>query len=75
LWKSRPKVEFEREIEILKGSIEEVKQALRSIPVLKLKYEVFFTTAITESDIMDVIFMTEGAPEGAACGVALKMLK
>lgn len=42
---------FEREIEVLKGFVEEAKQALRSVPAQKLKDEVFWTTAITESEI------------------------
>jgi HTH-type transcriptional regulator, sugar sensing transcriptional regulator len=45
------KAESEREMEVLKGSVEEAKQALRSVPTQKLKDEVFWTTAITESEI------------------------
>lgn len=54
------KIEFEREIEILKGSIEEAKQALRSVPTQKLKDEVFWTTAITESEIEKFVLSIYG---------------
>jgi sugar-specific transcriptional regulator TrmB len=49
------KIESEREMEVLKNSIEETKQALRSVPTQKLKDEVFWTTAITESEIEKLI--------------------
>lgn len=45
------KSEFEREIEVLKGFVEDAKQVLRSVPAQKLKDDVFWTTAITESEI------------------------
>jgi sugar-specific transcriptional regulator TrmB len=38
-------------MEVLKGSVEEAKKALRSVPTQKLKDEVFWTTAMTESEI------------------------
>ncbi|MDY9926225.1 TrmB family transcriptional regulator [Methanosarcina sp.] len=47
----RRKTEVEREIAVLKGSIEEAKQALAVIPIQKRKNEIFWTTAITESEI------------------------
>ena len=54
------KVESERKIEVLKNSIEETKQALRSVPTQKLKDEVFWTTAITESEIEKLVFSIYG---------------
>jgi sugar-specific transcriptional regulator TrmB len=45
------KTEFEREIDILKGFIEEAKEVLKNVPVQKRKDEVFWTTAISESEI------------------------
>lgn len=54
------KAEFEREMEVLKASIEEVKQALRSVPTQKIKDEVFWTTAITESEIKKFIISIYG---------------
>lgn len=47
----RRKAEVEREIAVLKGSIEEAKQVLKAIPNQKRKDEIFWTTAITESEI------------------------
>jgi sugar-specific transcriptional regulator TrmB len=54
------KIESEREMEVLKDSIEETKQALRSIPTQKLKDEVFWTTAITEAEIEKIVFSIYG---------------
>lgn len=54
------KAEFEREMEILKDSVEEVKKALKSVPTQKLKDEVFWTTAITESEIKKFIISIYG---------------
>jgi len=47
----RRKSEFEREIKVLKNSVEEAKQVLNTVPAQKRKDEVFWTTAITESEI------------------------
>ncbi|AKB35793.1 Transcriptional regulator, TrmB family [Methanosarcina siciliae C2J] len=47
----RRKAEVEREIAVLKGSVEEAKQILKTIPNQKRKDEIFWTTAITESEI------------------------
>ncbi|MDQ1254111.1 MAG: HTH-type transcriptional regulator, sugar sensing transcriptional regulator [Euryarchaeota archaeon] len=57
---NKRKIEFEREIEILKGSIEEAKQSLGSVPTQKLKDEVFWTTAITESEIEKFVLSIYG---------------
>ena len=43
--------EVEREMALLKGSVEEAKETLKAVPVQKGKNEVFWTTAITESEI------------------------
>lgn len=51
LFFEKRKSEFEKEIKILKGFVEEAKQVLKTIPVQKRKDEVFWTTAITESEI------------------------
>lgn len=45
------KKEFEREIEALKSFVEEAKLALKTVPVQRRKDEVFWTTAISESEI------------------------
>ncbi len=45
------KAEFEREIEVLKGFVEEAKQTLKAVQSQKRKDEVFWTTAISESEI------------------------
>jgi sugar-specific transcriptional regulator TrmB len=47
----RKKVEVEREMAILKSSVEEAKEALKAVPTQKRKDEFFWTTAITESEI------------------------
>ena len=54
------KIESEREMVVLKNYIEETKQALRSVPTQKLKDEVFWTTAITESEIEKLALSTYG---------------
>ncbi|AKB48168.1 Transcriptional regulator, TrmB family [Methanosarcina sp. Kolksee] len=54
------KSEFEKEIRALKGFVEEAKQALKAIPVQKRKDEVFWTTAVTESDIRKFAVSTYG---------------
>ncbi len=43
--------EVEREMALLKGAVEEAKEALKAVPAQKGKNEVFWTTAITESEI------------------------
>lgn len=45
-------VEVEREMALLKGSVEEAKQALETVSPQKRMNEVFWTTAINESEIM-----------------------
>ena len=47
----RKKAEVEREMAVLKDSIEETKDALKAVPTQKRKDEFFWTTAITESEI------------------------
>ncbi len=44
--------EVEREMALLKGSVEEAKQALETVSPQKRMNEVFWTTAINESEIM-----------------------
>lgn len=56
----RRKSEFEREVITLKGFIEEVKQVLKTIPTQKRKDEVFWTTAVTESEIRKFAVSTYG---------------
>ncbi|WP_440954860.1 TrmB family transcriptional regulator [Methanosarcina sp. Mfa9] len=46
------KAEVEREMALLKVSVEEAKQALKAVSPQKRTNEVFWTTAITESEIM-----------------------
>lgn len=53
-------IESEREMVVLKNYIEETKQALRSVPTQKLKDEVFWTTAITESEIEKLVLSIYG---------------
>ncbi|WP_269849035.1 hypothetical protein [Methanosarcina horonobensis] len=50
----RKKAEIEREMAVLKASIEEAKQALKAVPNQKRKDEIFWTTAITESEIKKI---------------------
>ena len=45
------KAEFEKEIEVLKSFIEEAKHSLKAVQAQKRKDEIFWTTAITESEI------------------------
>jgi len=45
------KTEFEKEILVLENSVEEVKQVLKNVPIQKQKDEIFWTTAVTESEI------------------------
>ncbi|WP_255336695.1 TrmB family transcriptional regulator [Methanosarcina sp. KYL-1] len=45
------KAQAEREMAVLKGAVEEAKEALKAVPAQKRKNEVFWTTAITESEI------------------------
>lgn len=47
----RKKAEVEREMAVLKDSVEEAKDALKAVPTQKRKDEFFWTTAITESEI------------------------
>lgn len=47
----RKKAEVEREMALLKNSVEEAKEALKAVPTQKRKDEFFWTTAITESEI------------------------
>jgi len=47
----RKKAEVEREMAVLKSSVEEAKEVLKAVPTQKRKDEFFWTTAITESEI------------------------
>jgi sugar-specific transcriptional regulator TrmB len=63
----RKKAEYERELSVLKGSIEEAKQALKAVPNQKRKDEVFWTTAITESEIRKFAFSIYGEVKKSIC--------
>jgi len=54
------KSEIEKEVDILKGSVKEAKNALKAVPAQKRKDEVFWTTAITESEIKKFAFSIYG---------------
>lgn len=56
----RRKSEFEKEITVLKGFVEEAKQVLKTVPTQKRKDEVFWTTAVTESEIRKFAISTYG---------------
>lgn len=56
----RRKSEFEKEMNALKGFVQEAKQVLKSIPTQKRKDEVFWTTAVTESEIRKFATSTYG---------------
>ena len=91
------KSEIEREVDILKGSVKEAKNALKAVPA---KIKILIALAVVASkqcerctvvqmqsalkngatkeeimEVMDVIFITSGAPAVAACRDALKLLK
>jgi sugar-specific transcriptional regulator TrmB len=51
LFFERRKSEFEKEVKTLKGFVEEAKQVLKTLPAQKGRDEVFWTTAVTESEI------------------------
>ncbi|MDQ1276670.1 MAG: HTH-type transcriptional regulator, sugar sensing transcriptional regulator [Euryarchaeota archaeon] len=63
----RKKAEVEREIAVLKGSIEEAKQALKAVPAQKRKDEIFWTTAITESEIRKFAISIYGEVKKSIC--------
>ncbi|WP_292380900.1 TrmB family transcriptional regulator [Methanosarcina sp. UBA289] len=54
------KSEFEKEITVLKGFVEEAKQVLKTLPTQKRKDEVFWTTAVPESEIRKFAISTYG---------------
>jgi sugar-specific transcriptional regulator TrmB len=68
------KIESEREMEVLKNSIEETKQALRSVPTQKLKDEVFWTTAITESEIEKLVLSIYGEVKKSVRAIPLTII-
>jgi HTH-type transcriptional regulator, sugar sensing transcriptional regulator len=55
LFFEKRKKEFEREIEALKGFVEEAKLALKTVPVQRRKDEVFWTTAISEGSVANLL--------------------
>lgn len=63
----RKKAEIEREMAVLKGSIEEAKQALKAVPNQKRKDEIFWTTAITESEIKKFAVSIYGEVKKSVC--------
>jgi sugar-specific transcriptional regulator TrmB len=63
----RKKAEAEREIAVLKGSIYEAKQALKAVPNQKRKDEIFWTTAITESEIRKFATSIYGEVKKSIC--------
>lgn len=63
----RKKAEIEREMAVLKGSIEEAKQALKDVPTQKRKDEIFWTTAITESEIKKFAVSIYGEVKKSVC--------
>jgi len=48
----RRRSEVEREMALFKGTVEDAKKALKAVPSQKRTNEVFWSTAITESEIM-----------------------
>lgn len=63
----RKKAEVEREMAVLKVSIEEAKQALKAVPAQKRKDEIFWTTAITESEIRKFATSIYGEVKKSIC--------
>ncbi|HIH75632.1 MAG TPA: TrmB family transcriptional regulator [Methanosarcina sp.] len=63
----RKKAEAEREMAVLKGSIEEAKQVLKAVPAQKRKDEIFWTTAITESEIKKFAVSIYGEVNKSIC--------
>lgn len=61
------KAEFEKEMEVLKGFVEEAKQVLKAVPTQKQKNEVFWTTAITESEIKKFAISIYGEVKKSVC--------
>ena len=47
--------EFEREIKVLKSFVEEAKMALKTVPVQRRKDEVFWTTAMSEGSVANLL--------------------
>ena len=63
----RRKAELEREMAVLKGSIEEAKKVLKTVPTQKRKDEIFWTTAITESEIQKFALSIYGEVKKTVC--------
>jgi sugar-specific transcriptional regulator TrmB len=61
------KADFEKEIEVLKGFVEEAKQVLSTVSVQKRKDEVFWTTAINESEIKKFATSIYGEVKRSVC--------
>jgi len=63
----RKKAEVERDLAVLKGSIEEAKEVLKAVPTQKRKDEFFWTTAITESEIKKFAVSIYGEVKKSIC--------
>lgn len=57
----------ERELEALKLTIDELKQMLMSTPSLKTKDEIFWTTAVTETEIKKVVISLFSEAKESLC--------
>lgn len=63
----RKKAEVEREMEVLKSSVEEAKEVLKAVSIQKRRDEFFWTTAITESEIRKFAFSIYGEVKKSIC--------
>ncbi|RXA20774.1 TrmB family transcriptional regulator [Methanosarcina sp. MSH10X1] len=63
----RRKVEIEREISVLENSVREAKQILKNVPIQKQKDEIFWTTAVTESEIRKFAISVYGEVKQSVC--------
>jgi HTH-type transcriptional regulator, sugar sensing transcriptional regulator len=63
----RRKSEAEREIEALKSSVEEAREILKNMPIQKQKDEIFWTTAVTESEIKKFAISVYGEVKKSVC--------
>ncbi|HII81476.1 MAG TPA: TrmB family transcriptional regulator [Methanosarcina sp.] len=61
--------EVEKELETLKLKIDELKKILMSIPSLKTKDEIFWTTGVTEADIKKVVISLFSEAKESLCVV------
>lgn len=61
------KAEVEREMTVLRGSIEEAKEILKAVPAQKRRDEIFWTTAITEPEIKKFAVSIYGEVRKSIC--------